>query len=281
MQRPWRDFFGSLSPPKLNWPIYERRVVANVVYYRANYTVLAALAVAPTLARAPRLFVVLCALASAWIYATAVRRQPFRIGKRYLNLAQTYALLVVVSLVSLALARMLTSLAYIAAISTSIVLAHASLRTVTVKSQFQRLGVGLGSTTPVARATASASKHQRTSHIKFGWEGEGDVAAPASRSLDTLKKAVGGDAYRWDAEDPHGSDGGADRVFAPADRAWGSSAPITTTTTQRRTPSASDGTPRAAWGTAAGDTMAGALVAEYTARAEPERGSDSGGTPLR
>ena len=191
---------GKLSLPKRDWAVYERRVIANVLYFKANYALLALAATSLTLVRTPRLVAVAGALAFMWAYVFAIRRRPVWCGKRQLNPQQKLAALGVLSMGALLLARVLGALLYVAAVGAGIIFLHASLRPVNVKSQFNRLG---GDAKPAAAGAGAAP-------VKFGWqdEAEADAAVAAPRS-GKKAGAAQGRPVGGDAEDAFGAGEGA------------------------------------------------------------------------
>ena len=145
-QKPWGEFFSRFSFPKPNWASYERRLAANVLYYRANYVFLALALCTWTLLRNFKATAVLALLALLWSYVTVLHRGGrLIIGRKPIavNSSQRLAALLAASAVLIFGSGTFLTLLYCASISAAAILLHATLRTATLKSTVHKFGVDM------------------------------------------------------------------------------------------------------------------------------------------
>jgi hypothetical protein len=139
LQRPWGTFFGAFDLPK-SWAALEKRVYSNVMYYRTNYLLLAAVLALWAFWSNWRMPFAFGLLLPLWMYVVGVRRQPVVIAARRLNAQQTTLGLVVASLVILYAAGALLSTVLIALLAGAVVFLHATLRPPTAYGRLNKLG---------------------------------------------------------------------------------------------------------------------------------------------
>jgi len=115
-------------------------VYSNVMYYRTNYLLLAAVLALWAFWSNWRMPFAFGLLLPLWMYVVGVRRQPVVIAARRLNAQQTTLGLVVASLVILYAAGALLSTVLIALLAGAVVFLHATLRPPTAFGRLNKLG---------------------------------------------------------------------------------------------------------------------------------------------
>jgi hypothetical protein len=139
LQRPWGTFFGAFDLPK-SWAALEKRAYSNVMYYRTNYLLLAAVLALWAFWSNWRMPFAFGLLLPLWMYVVGVRRQPVVIAARRLNAQQTTLGLVLASLMILYAAGALLSTVLIALLAGAVVFLHATLRPPTAYGRLNKLG---------------------------------------------------------------------------------------------------------------------------------------------
>lgn len=138
MQRSWSEFFGRFALPKADWAGYERRVAANLWFWHSNYVWLSLAVSAWVLLRTPSLLLVLALSVMLWSYVLGVRKAPIVISGKPLTDTQKVGGCAALSLLLLLGSGNLVSLLFILALSTALVLLHASLRPANTKAKVSK-----------------------------------------------------------------------------------------------------------------------------------------------
>jgi PRA1 family protein 1 len=142
-QRKWPEFFERFSVPKADWAAYERRVFANLFYFRSNYALLSLLLALYTLLTNLRLVLALLLIVPAWVWAVVVRHGRIRVGDATIHPQQSLSLLAAASALLLFLLSALLPLLFAVLLCTAAVLAHASLRPSNIRANVGHAAAGL------------------------------------------------------------------------------------------------------------------------------------------
>lgn len=128
--------------PASDWAAYERRVFANLWYYRSNYAFVSVALSAYILITSPRLIVALSLLVPLWAYAMFVRKTPIILGgsQRPMTQSEKAVALLIISVLLLLLFGALLPLVTAVALSATIVLVHATLRPPNLKGRISKFG---------------------------------------------------------------------------------------------------------------------------------------------
>eukprot|EP01006_Ploeotia_vitrea_P044561 TRINITY_DN66837_c7_g1_i4.p1 TRINITY_DN66837_c7_g1~~TRINITY_DN66837_c7_g1_i4.p1 ORF type:complete len:240 (-),score=91.29 TRINITY_DN66837_c7_g1_i4:1259-1978(-) len=177
--RPWSEFFESSRfsvPSMTDDEAYSQRLVTNLVYYQANYLLLACLCLLYVCIARPRFLVIVLLVAAAGVYLFRVRRAPVEVGGRLVPRYQVFAVYAGVAVVMLLVAGGMQAIAALG-VSSLIVLAHSSLRKRSLKARGTSYIDRVTGSTPIGSAFKALDEYDSD-----GPNDDEENPAPAVRS---------------------------------------------------------------------------------------------------
>lgn len=137
LQRPWNQFFERFSVPKQDWAAFERRVYANLWYWRSNYIVVGIVVSLWTLLSNPATIFCASLCIPLWAYC-AFLRKDFKFGSARLTRQQVIVGLCIFSLILFLWTGAFLPSIFIGSCSAALTLLHATFRPANTKATVSR-----------------------------------------------------------------------------------------------------------------------------------------------
>jgi hypothetical protein len=126
--RPWSEFVAIFKPPQFNGKYIEQRMTTNILYYRTNYLIIAAIISILRILFSPFLIITLLICCSFTFYAKYILKAPLKIGEITINEEQKNLSIVGINVLTLLVMGALVEIIWMFIYSATICLFHMLLR---------------------------------------------------------------------------------------------------------------------------------------------------------
>jgi hypothetical protein len=133
--RPWHEFFATFKPIELNQDYITQRLTTNLLQYRSNYIVIAAVILLVKIIFSPILLFSLLLCAALWYYAFVVHNRPIQLGNFAVDGTMKITACGVISFILLVITGSLESIVWGLFVVLVIVFLHALFRPRSISSR--------------------------------------------------------------------------------------------------------------------------------------------------
>jgi len=180
--RAWgSDFVGRFRvPPIARLDKLTDAVWTNIIYYRTNYTLIAAVLALWAIFNRPIFLLALLVIAAGWLYVFVVRRFPITVQGRILQRQEKAGALAIASVVVLLLFGCLWATIWVAGFASLLVLLHAAFRPPNLKAKAARMGADARMRVSGLRG-GGGSDDEGGDDVEGGGDSDGEDAGVAGR----------------------------------------------------------------------------------------------------